>query len=160
MFFLRGPTKEILVEYRAKVDFLMKILETRANTSKATNVKKSVDVVDVAGGTRRRSVRSSSPPSNFRSLQFQNSLYFFSLKNKYKSSDSLCRYHRSYPTHSRSSTWTSCNQRNYNKRNSPKNHGTTQRTNSCRTFWITVSLTIFFGNTKHNCTTRFFFIFW
>ena len=77
MFFLRGPTKEILVEYRAKVDFLMKILETRANTSNATNVKKSVDVVDVAGGTRRRSVRSSSPPSKFRSLQFQNSLYFF-----------------------------------------------------------------------------------
>jgi len=59
----QGPTKEILVEYRAKVDFLMKILETRANTSNATNVKKSVDVVDVAGGTRRRSVRSSSPPN-------------------------------------------------------------------------------------------------
>ena len=75
VFFFRGPTKEILVEYRAKVDFLMKILETRANTTKTTNVKKSVDVVDVAGGTRRRSVRSSSPPSKFRSQPYNKQSY-------------------------------------------------------------------------------------
>ena len=65
----QGPTKDILVEYRGKVDFLKKVLESRAsmasnnknNTNNIVN-NKSCDVVDVAGGTRRRSIRSLSPP--------------------------------------------------------------------------------------------------
>jgi hypothetical protein len=54
-----------MVEYSAKVDFLKKVLESRASQQLATRVEPAVrrsDVVDVAGGTRRRSLRSTSPP--------------------------------------------------------------------------------------------------
>ena len=45
----------------------MKILETRASLTTSSknnlkNLKQSCDVVDIAGGTRRRSIRSLSPP--------------------------------------------------------------------------------------------------
>lgn len=56
----QGPTKDVLIEYKAKVDFLKKILESRSQPNK---VKSNNDVVDVAGGTRRRSLRSLSPPT-------------------------------------------------------------------------------------------------
>lgn len=57
----QGPTKDVLVEYKAKVDFLKKVLESRASPTETLTIKK--DVVDVAGGTRRRSLRSTSPPT-------------------------------------------------------------------------------------------------
>ena len=58
----QGPTKEVLIEYRSKVDFLKKVLESRIEKPNPQIIKK-LDVVDVAGGTRRRSLRSTSPPN-------------------------------------------------------------------------------------------------
>ena len=61
----QGPSKDVLVEYKSKVEFLKKVLDSRNCVSKEKEnipiVKKS-DVVDIAGGTRRRSLRSMSPP--------------------------------------------------------------------------------------------------
>ena len=61
----QGPPKDVFVEYRAKVDFLKKVLESRATAAHETKVsnRNSSDMVDVAGGTRRRSLRSLSPPT-------------------------------------------------------------------------------------------------
>jgi len=61
----QGPTKEVLIEYRSKVDFLKKVLESRIEKENKAQPQlyKKVDVVDVAGGTRRRSLRSTSPPN-------------------------------------------------------------------------------------------------
>lgn len=57
-----------MVEYQAKVDFLKKVLDCRAvaqSSAVSSKYEENIlrrDVVDVAGGTRRRSLRSSSPP--------------------------------------------------------------------------------------------------
>jgi len=62
----QGPSKEVLVEYKAKVDFLKKVLESRAlSQNESRNPKKTQngDSVDIAGGSRRRSLRSLSPPN-------------------------------------------------------------------------------------------------
>ena len=62
----QGPSKDVFVEYKAKVDFLKKILESRAQSqNESRNPKKAQinDVPDIAGGMRRRSLRSLSPPT-------------------------------------------------------------------------------------------------
>ena len=63
----QGPTKEVLIEYRSKVDFLKKVLDSRIEKDNRDQnqpqLYKKADVVDVAGGTRRRSLRSTSPPN-------------------------------------------------------------------------------------------------
>jgi len=62
----QGPSKDVFVEYKAKVDFLKKILESRAQSqNESRNPKKTQinDVPDIAGGMRRRSLRSLSPPT-------------------------------------------------------------------------------------------------
>ena len=54
------------MEYKAKVDFLKKVLESRAlSQNESRNPKKTQngDSVDIAGGSRRRSLRSLSPPN-------------------------------------------------------------------------------------------------
>ena len=47
----QGPTKEVLIEYRSKVDFLKKVLESRIEKENKAQPQlyKKVDVVDVAG---------------------------------------------------------------------------------------------------------------
>ena len=63
----QGPSKDVFVEYKAKVDFLKKVLESRAlsqnNESRISKKVQNNDAVDVAGGIRRRSLRSLSPPN-------------------------------------------------------------------------------------------------
>ena len=61
------------------MDFLKKVLESRAsmasnNKNNPNNIvnNKSCDVVDVAGGTRRRSIRSLSPPGKQTAAAFEN----------------------------------------------------------------------------------------
>ena len=60
----QGPSKDVLVEYKSKVEFLKKVLDSRncVSVEKSVPIVKKTDVVDIAGGTRRRSLRSLSPP--------------------------------------------------------------------------------------------------